>query len=75
MTYGNLWVVKFWSKESQISPQRDKSGTSSDQISVHFGLARQNVPKSDQKGTGFGLFWANLTHFGAKADTPGLHPL
>ena len=33
----------------QIVPKWGKSGTFSDQISVHFGAVRQNVPKSDLK--------------------------
>ena len=38
--------VRFGPKYAQIAPKRNKSGTFSDQISVHFS---QNVLKSDLK--------------------------
>ena len=40
---------QFDPKVGQIVPKWGKSGTFSDQISVHFGALRQNVPKSDLK--------------------------
>ena len=40
-----------------IGPKSDKSGTFSDQISVHFGSARQNVQKSDQKKSLISTIW------------------
>ena len=58
--------VRFGPKVGQIAPKWDKSGTFSDQISVHFGLS-QNVLKSDlKKLSDSPLFRANLSHFGAK---------
>ena len=39
--------VRFDSKVGQIGPKWDKSGTYSDQISVHFGSESQNALKSD----------------------------
>ena len=33
------WVTRFGPKMGQIGPKWDKSGTFSDQISVHFGAA------------------------------------
>ena len=49
---------RFGSKVSQISPKWDKSGTSSNQISVHLARS-EKVP-----------FGANLIHFGAKPTIP-----
>ena len=48
---------RFGSKVGQIGPSWDKSGTFSDQISVHLA-------------PGFVPFGANLTHFGAKPTIP-----
>ena len=39
--------VIFWLKVGQIGPKGDKSGTFSEQISVHIGSVYQNVLKSD----------------------------
>ena len=41
--------VGFGSKVGQIDCKWDKSGTFSDQISVHFGSMSQNVLKSNLK--------------------------
>ena len=43
----------FRPKVSQIGFKWDKFGTFSDQILVHFGSPRQNVPKSDLKSPEF----------------------
>ena len=50
-------------KVGQIEPKLDKSGTFSDQISVHFGSTF--VQEFDQ-------FGFNLTHFGAKSEIADL---
>ena len=55
------------SKLVQIGPKLDKSGTFSDQISIHFLLAL----KSDLKKSRFVLIWANFHHSITKADTFG----
>ena len=41
--------IRFYPKVGQITSKWDKSGTFSDQISVHFGSPSQNVLKSDLK--------------------------
>ena len=38
-TSGWIWVIRFGPKIGQIGPKWDKSGTFTDQISVHFGAA------------------------------------
>ena len=69
--------VRFGPKVGQISHKLDKSGTFSDQISVHFGSVSQNVLTLILKShTIIVPFGANLTHFGSKSghldlrDTP-----
>ena len=42
-------VTGFGPKMGQIGPKWDKSGTFSDQISVHFGTAAPKLLKSDLK--------------------------
>ena len=51
---------RFGYKVGQIRPKWDKSGTFSDQISVHFGSASQNVLKSDLKKSRICLIWSTL---------------
>ena len=60
---------RFGSKVGQIGPKSDNSWTFSDQISVHFGSASQNVLKFDLilKRPGFVPFRANLKHFEPKS--------
>ena len=54
----------------QIEPKYDKCGTFSDQISIHFASASQDVLKYDLKKSQICPVWANLTHFGPKSDIP-----
>ena len=61
-------IARFGPKVGQIGPKWEKSGTFSDQISVHFGALRQNVLKSDLKK--FRIF---LTHFVHNSDIRGVY--
>ena len=61
---------RFGSKVGQIGPKWDKSGTFSDQISVHLARSSQMYWNLIWKSPGFVPFWANLTHFGAKSTIP-----
>ena len=54
--------VRFGPKVGQIGPKWDKSGTFSDQISVHFGSPSQNVLNYDLKKSYTCTIRANLTH-------------
>ena len=55
----------------QIGAKWDKSGTFSDQISVHFGGGRRNVLKIDfKKSLKFVTFDAKLGKWEAKSDIP-----
>ena len=57
---------------NKICHKRDKSGTFSDQISVHLARPTTNELNSDLKKPRICLiFGANLTHFGAKPTIPG----
>ena len=56
------WQIYAGTKWVRLAQKWDKSGTFSDQISVHFGSVSRFV-----------LFRANLTHFAAKSDIPGLN--
>ena len=52
------WVSDLAQKWARLSPTKwDKSGTFSDQISVHFGALRQNVLKSDLKKSRICPIW------------------
>ena len=55
---------RFGSKEGQIGPKMDKSGT--------FFQIEPNIPKYDLKSPGFIPFGVNLTHFGATPTIPDL---
>jgi len=60
------WMTRCGPKVSQIGSKLDKSGTFSDQISVHFGSSRSEKSR-------FLSFGANLTHFGSKSDISGVY--
>ena len=55
--------ARFGCKVGQIGKKWDKSGTFSDQISVHFGALRQNVLKSDLKKSRICPIMGNLSRF------------
>ena len=81
------WPARLWGFTEQFCqiwtqswldwPQKGKSGTSTDYISVHFGswnliwkspgLLSQNVWNLIWKSPGFVTFGANLTHFESKS--------
>ena len=61
-------VTRFRPKEAHIGPKWDKSGTFSDQTSVHFGSLSQNVLKFDLKKSRIRSNGANMTHLGDKPD-------
>ena len=69
-------MARFGPKVGQIGPKWDKSGTFSDQISVHFNSKSsksQDLLKSDLIGPRFVSFGSNLTHFGPKSAIPSLN--
>ena len=55
-------MTRFEPKVGQISPKWDKSGTYSDQISVHFGSPSQNVLKSDLNKSRIRPIWRPIRH-------------
>ena len=74
----NSWMsrstdVRFWHKGGQIRLKWNKPGFFSYSILSRFGSASQIVPKSDLKNPRFLPFAPDLTHCGAKCDTPELN--
>ena len=61
----SIWIRdgRFGSKVGQIGPNWDKSGTFSDQISVHLAQKRQNVLKCDVKKLWICLIWWQFLRF------------
>ena len=58
--------VRVETKLGQIGLKLDKSGTFSDQISVHFGAGCQNVLKSDLKKSRICPIWGHFDQFWAQ---------
>ena len=52
--------VRFGPLVGQIGPKWKNSETFSEQISMHFGVEKQNVKKTDLKKFGFISFRVNL---------------
>ena len=67
---GATWATRFVPKIGQIGIKRDKSGTFSDQISVHFGAQRQNVLKSDLKKSRICPIWGHSDPFWVQIYSP-----
>ena len=64
---------RFGSKLGQIRSKWDKTGTFSDQISVHLARSSQMYWNLIWKSPGFVPFEINLTHFGAKPQICDTH--